>query len=98
MEDINNNDPIFSSTLKTKVLRSWTAGTRVIRVYAYDEDVGENARVTYSLDSASNEFAIDQDMGYITVTGDLNGLSDVIQFIDKKIVVSLNVLVFYKIM
>ena len=76
IEDINDHTPRFDATLyRTKILQTAALNSRIIRVFAYDEDLGENARVTYSLVTITDQFQIDPDNGFISVAGDVSALT-----------------------
>nr|XP_060628736.1 neural-cadherin-like [Anolis sagrei ordinatus] len=75
INDINNNKPIFRECAyysdNTWVLENQPPGTYILRVEAYDADLGQNGEVKYSLmhrDGASPGFSIDPDSGVITTT------------------------------
>ncbi|XP_042181716.1 protocadherin alpha-3-like [Oncorhynchus tshawytscha] len=73
--DINDNRPIFSSSLyKTRVFENVPIGTTVINVNANDIDDGTNSEIVYSLrtkgqDHILERFQIDSKTGTITVKG-----------------------------
>ncbi len=73
IEDENDCDPIFAlSEYKANVFANQTAGSRVTRVAAEDDDEGENARLRYSLyenatSLASRVFSVDRRSGAITL-------------------------------
>ncbi|XP_055744859.1 protocadherin alpha-3-like [Salvelinus fontinalis] len=73
--DINDNRPIFSSSLyKTRVFENVPIGTTVINVNAKDIDEGTNSEIVYSLrtkgqDHILDRFQIDSKTGTITVKG-----------------------------
>ena len=71
--DENDNHPVFEvERYETSVKQNLGVGQRVLQVQATDKDVGENARVTYTIDGGSSLFAIDSD-GWITVKSSLQG-------------------------
>ena len=71
--DENDNYPVFEvERFETSVKQDLGVGQRVLQVRATDKDVGENARVTYTIDGGSELFAIDSD-GWITVKSSLGG-------------------------
>ncbi len=73
VSDENDNYPVFEvERHETSVKQDLAVGSRVLQVRATDKDVGENARVTYSIDGGSGLFAIDSD-GWITVKSSLEG-------------------------
>jgi hypothetical protein len=54
--DINDNVPIFGKSIYRKTVPEDTSpGTSIIQVIATDKDAGENARITYAIDSDSQE-------------------------------------------
>ena len=61
---LKNNGSPFSATLTT-IAEDAPIGTTVLVVEAIDDDVGENARITYSLNEVP-EFRIDPNSGAIT--------------------------------
>nr|XP_046181103.1 protocadherin alpha-3-like isoform X7 [Oncorhynchus gorbuscha] len=71
--DINDNRPIFSSSLyKTRIFENVPIGTTVIHVNANDIDEGTNSEIVYSLrtkgqDHILERFQIDSKTGTITV-------------------------------
>ncbi|XP_022902196.1 DE-cadherin [Onthophagus taurus] len=72
--DINDNYPIFDkSKYDEKVTEDAKVDREVMRVFAYDADEGDNARLTYSIkaDGVNNEFntyfQIDQNTGVINL-------------------------------
>ena len=53
--DINNNAPQFDDNpYKSYMLRTVNVNSRVVRVFAIDDDEGDNARVDYSLQNAAD--------------------------------------------
>ncbi|XP_045060961.1 protocadherin alpha-3-like isoform X13 [Coregonus clupeaformis] len=76
--DINDNRPIFSSSLyKTRVFENVPIGTTVITVNAKDIDEGTNSEIVYSLrtkgqDHILDRFQIDSKTGTITVKGNVD--------------------------
>ncbi|XP_053734316.1 protocadherin gamma-A11-like isoform X19 [Synchiropus splendidus] len=70
--DINDNVPIFNQTVyKVSVMENILKGTIIVRVNASDADSGSNGLITYSL-SESDLFEIDENNGYISVSGQLD--------------------------
>ena len=73
VSDENDNYPIFEVELyETSINPDLAVGSRVLQVKAIDHDVGENARVTYTIDGGSELFAVGSD-GWITVKSSLKG-------------------------
>ncbi|XP_028392611.1 protocadherin-like protein [Dendronephthya gigantea] len=75
VSDENDNYPIFEvEEYQTSVKTDLAVGSRVLQVKAIDHDVGENARVTYTIDKGNdkNLFAVGLD-GWITVKSSLIG-------------------------
>lgn len=75
VHDFNNHIPEFTSKLiQGKVYETAAEGTQVVRVYAIDRDVGDNAKITYSIVSGNigNAFEIDEIMGIISVVKELD--------------------------
>ncbi|XP_006274014.3 neural-cadherin [Alligator mississippiensis] len=75
INDVNNNRPVFRECTyysdSTWVLENQPPGTFVLKVTAYDADLGLNGEVKYGLmhrDGASPGFNIDPDTGIITTT------------------------------
>lgn len=77
VDDVNDNAPKFNQTIYTaSVPEQAQAGTSVIKVMASDPDLGENARVTYSIisnpSSDSDWFEISDTTGFITTKSTAN--------------------------
>ncbi|XP_055595283.1 fat-like cadherin-related tumor suppressor homolog isoform X3 [Uranotaenia lowii] len=75
VHDHNDHAPEFTSKIvQGKVYETATIGTRVVQVYAIDRDLGENAKITYTIVSGNigNVFNIDSTMGVISVAKDLD--------------------------
>ncbi len=67
--DVNDNPPVFAlATYQAEVRESAGVGASVLEVSASDQDVGENARITYSLTPSKFDdwFEIDSETGLIT--------------------------------
>ncbi|KAK7902003.1 hypothetical protein WMY93_018772 [Mugilogobius chulae] len=65
--DANTNAPIFPNTNYQVILsEDKPIGTIVLNITATDEDIGENARVTYMMEDSVPQFKIDPDTGVIT--------------------------------
>ena len=65
--DENDNDPIFNKPLYSKSIKeSIRINTSILRVSATDDDVGNNALITYSINNdADGLFKIDNQTGVI---------------------------------
>ncbi|XP_035790783.1 fat-like cadherin-related tumor suppressor homolog isoform X2 [Anopheles albimanus] len=75
VHDHNDHAPEFTTKIvQGKVFETAAIGTRVAQVYAIDRDIGENARITYSIGSGNigNVFTIDPTMGVISVAKQLD--------------------------
>ncbi|XP_055537242.1 fat-like cadherin-related tumor suppressor homolog isoform X2 [Wyeomyia smithii] len=75
VHDHNDHAPEFTSKIiQGKVYETAALGTKVVQVYAIDRDIGENARISYSIVSGNigNVFNIDPNMGVISVAKDLD--------------------------
>ncbi|XP_026296983.1 fat-like cadherin-related tumor suppressor homolog isoform X4 [Apis mellifera] len=71
--DVNDNAPRFDKSLASfRVSETALNGTNVWRANATDADLGENARVTYSLVTETNDFRVDPVTGVLTVFGRLD--------------------------
>ncbi|XP_046748553.1 fat-like cadherin-related tumor suppressor homolog isoform X2 [Diprion similis] len=71
--DVNDNAPKFEKTLASfKISENALNGTNVFRANATDADLGENARVTYSLATETNDFRVDSVTGVLSVFGRLD--------------------------
>ncbi|XP_071784509.1 cadherin EGF LAG seven-pass G-type receptor 2-like isoform X3 [Asterias amurensis] len=67
--DANTYRPVFDqSPYRAEVREDALAGFVVVQVHATDGDVGENARITYSMDNIAS-FEIDPDTGEIKTRG-----------------------------
>ncbi|XP_021704618.1 fat-like cadherin-related tumor suppressor homolog isoform X2 [Aedes aegypti] len=75
VHDHNDHTPEFTSKIvQGRVYETATVGTKVVQVYAIDRDIGDNAKITYSIVSGNigNVFSIDPNMGVISVVKDLD--------------------------
>lgn len=71
--DVNDNAPKFEKTLASfKISENALNGTNVFRANATDADLGENARVTYSLATETKDFKVDPITGVLSVFGKLD--------------------------
>ena len=67
VSDANTYRPIFQGTpYQIRVDESTAVGTSIFSVVATDQDSGENARITYTLDE-NEAFQIDPDTGELTI-------------------------------
>eukprot|EP00794_Sanderia_malayensis_P016063 gene16063-17686_t len=75
VSDVNDNAPIFSQKVyTTAIYENTTVGTTVIRVFAADRDINENAKIVYWFipSSAKNVFAVNSNTGDVTLQESLN--------------------------
>ncbi|XP_051891479.1 protocadherin Fat 1a isoform X7 [Pristis pectinata] len=75
VEDTNDHAPWFTSSSYTgRVFESAAVDSAVLQVTALDKDKGQNAEITYTIESgnAGNSFAIDPVLGTITVAKGLD--------------------------
>lgn len=71
--DVNDNAPRFEKTLASfRVAENALNGTVIFTANATDADVGENARVTYSLVTDTRDFAIDPVTGVLFICSKLD--------------------------
>ncbi|XP_029031863.2 fat-like cadherin-related tumor suppressor homolog isoform X7 [Osmia bicornis bicornis] len=71
--DVNDNAPKFEKSLASfRISETALNGTNVWRANATDADLGENARVTYSLVTETNDFRVDPLTGVLSVFGRLD--------------------------
>ncbi|KOC66198.1 Fat-like cadherin-related tumor suppressor like protein [Habropoda laboriosa] len=71
--DVNDNAPKFEKSLASfRISETALNGTNVWRANATDADLGENARVTYSLVTETNDFRVDPVTGVLSVFGRLD--------------------------
>lgn len=71
--DVNDNPPIFDhSDYIVSLNESAPPGTPVLRVTATDNDLGDNAKVTYYLDDDVIQFGVDPETGAVSTTEPLN--------------------------
>lgn len=81
VHDHNDHAPEFTTKMiQGKVFETSAVGSSVVSVYATDRDIGDNARITYSIVSGNigNVFSIDPDMGVISAVKefDINTLPE----------------------
>ena len=75
--DINDNPPVFEQSLYTPanaIPEATEIGTVIIQVSATDEDIGENANITYSITSSepAEDFYINSTTGEISILRSLD--------------------------
>ncbi|KAG5892983.1 hypothetical protein JTB14_031834 [Gonioctena quinquepunctata] len=67
--DVNDNPPIFDhSDYIVSLNESVPPGTPVLQVMATDNDVGDNAKITYYLADTEHQFTVDPETGIISTT------------------------------
>ncbi|KAM4821571.1 cadherin EGF LAG seven-pass G-type receptor 3 isoform 3-T3 [Thomomys bottae] len=71
--DANTHRPVFQSAhYAVSVHEDRPVGSTVVTISASDDDVGENARITYLLEDNLPQFRIDADSGAITLQAPLD--------------------------
>ena len=65
--DINDNAPVFSGPLNVSVEEHSPIGTPVLALSATDEDIGQNANVSFVLKTLNTPFTIDHQTNYIII-------------------------------
>lgn len=71
--DENDNVPRFEKTLASfRVTENALNGTIIMRLNATDADLGENARITYSLITDTSDFRIDPETGVLFISSPLD--------------------------
>lgn len=71
--DENDNVPVFEKTLASfRVTENALNGTIIMRLNATDADLGENARITYSLITDTGDFRIDPETGVLFISSPLD--------------------------
>ncbi|XP_041081369.1 cadherin EGF LAG seven-pass G-type receptor 3-like, partial [Polyodon spathula] len=71
--DANTHRPVFQSThFSVGVAEDRLPGSTVVVISATDDDVGENARITYFLEDNIPQFRIDSNTGAITLQAELD--------------------------
>lgn len=71
--DANTHRPVFQSAhYSVNVNEDRPVGSTVVVISATDDDVGENARITYYLEDNIPQFRIDADTGAITLQAELD--------------------------
>ncbi|XP_023726485.2 fat-like cadherin-related tumor suppressor homolog, partial [Cryptotermes secundus] len=73
VQDVNDNAPKFEKAVASfRVTENARNGTEIFRANATDADLGENARVTYSMVTDTEDFSVDPVTGVLTVTSGLD--------------------------
>lgn len=71
--DVNDNPPIFDhSDYIVSLNESVPPGTPVLQVMASDNDLGDNAKITYYLSDTEQQFTVDPETGVISTTEQLS--------------------------
>uniref|UniRef100_A0A8B9IZB0 Cadherin EGF LAG seven-pass G-type receptor 3 n=1 Tax=Amazona collaria TaxID=241587 RepID=A0A8B9IZB0_9PSIT len=71
--DANTHRPVFQSAhYSVSINEDRPVGSTVVVISASDDDVGENARITYYLEDNVPQFRIDPDSGAITLQAELD--------------------------
>lgn len=74
VRDQNDHAPVFTTKMmQGKLYETAAIGSNVLNVYAIDRDIGDNARISYSIISGNidNMFSIDEEMGSIRLAKEL---------------------------
>ncbi|RWS32013.1 hypothetical protein B4U80_09028, partial [Leptotrombidium deliense] len=76
VEDVNDNDPKFYSSLfQESVIENTPQGQSILRVQAYDPDEGQNAAISYSIrnyETLKMPLTIEEQTGWIITTKELD--------------------------
>uniref|UniRef100_A0A672QV40 Protocadherin Fat 3-like n=1 Tax=Sinocyclocheilus grahami TaxID=75366 RepID=A0A672QV40_SINGR len=75
VEDVNDHAPLFTMVMYNgQVYESAALGSAVLTVTALDKDKGQNAQISYSIDSGNtgNTFRIDPVLGIISLARELD--------------------------
>lgn len=75
VHDHNDHVPEFTSRIvEGKIYENAALGSSVVQVYAIDHDIGDNARISYSIvgGNIGNVFNIDSEMGTVSIAKDLD--------------------------
>lgn len=71
--DVNDNPPMFDhSDYNVSLNESVPPGTSVLQVRATDNDIGDNAKITYYLEDIGRQFSIDPETGVISTMESLS--------------------------
>lgn len=75
ISDINDNKPLFDkSSYLARVSEDATTGTSVVTVFAKDDDMGNNKKITYDIKTGNEQdtFNLDKNSGLITLNQTLD--------------------------
>ncbi|XP_062507613.1 protocadherin Fat 3-like [Corticium candelabrum] len=73
VRDANDNEPKFSQSIyRVTVPEDSVVGYTLAKLFANDDDSGENGQVSYRLDSNSSLFAVDPSTGFFYLTASLD--------------------------
>ncbi|KAL4640550.1 protocadherin Fat 1 isoform X2 [Arapaima gigas] len=71
--DANDNSPVFlQDSYSVEISENTAIGTEIVQIEATDKDLGVNGKVRYSLVADTNQFAIDEQTGVVTVKSPLD--------------------------
>lgn len=71
--DVNDNAPKFEKSLASfRVTENALNGTAIFRANATDADTGDNAKITYSLETDTHDFMVDPHSGILFVCNTLD--------------------------
>ncbi|KAJ6647339.1 Fat-like cadherin-related tumor suppressor like [Pseudolycoriella hygida] len=71
--DVNDNAPKFEKTLASfRVTENALNGTIIVKLNATDADLGDNAKVTYTLITDTKDFRVDSQSGILSVSAPLD--------------------------
>ena len=72
--DINDNTPVFNQSIyKAALFENSNHGTEILTVYASDNDIDENAQLSFSIsEEVYNIFTINASTGLLMLVGDLD--------------------------
>lgn len=71
--DVNDNAPKFEKSLASfRVTENALNGTAIFRANATDADTGDNAKITYSLETDTHDFMVDPQSGVLFVCNTLD--------------------------
>ena len=71
--DVNDNAPKFEKSLANfHISENAVNGTVIFRANATDADLGDNAKIAYTLVTDTNDFKLDRNTGVLTVNGKLD--------------------------
>lgn len=73
ISDVNDNFPQFSHIFNIEIPEDTAVGSFIIQVTSSDDDIGNNAKVTYDIiENPENKFKIDPNSGNITLLSKLD--------------------------